>query len=359
MSAQPAPPQAPTASAVARRKAEDIRKFANAASAVCHTLLGANVTRVEAPGGRRKSMRVFCDDQPVIVTRRRQAQRARLEVTALHAMHARGAPVPKVLAFDGLWLIQEDLGGQRLPQLLDGATQKKGEAWLDAALGGLAACHAAARDAHLERTGVVIGREAKWLAQLIGIPTPLGKALDLAPPPLPEREIAEFLRVRQPSFLKWDARPGNAIGRDDGTVSWFDWEHSGCRNPTDDLAWLLGDEFIPDWPRVEQRLLKRHLPAFATEELNGDEAAAYLATFGTFHMCMRLTIILTFKRGGPWWDWDDALARDTVGIAHAAAQATCKRAARWAQRAPLTEALAPWLESLIERMPEPNKPDDA
>lgn len=357
MSADEAAPAPAQARPGARGKAAELRQFTNAAAAVCETLLGAKVTRVEAPGGRRKSVRVFCDDQPVIVTRRRNPQRARLEVTALHAMHARGAPVPQVLAFDGLWLVQEDVGGQRLPQLLDGTTQKKGEAWLNAAVSGLAACQQAGRDARLERTGVVIGRDPKWITQLITIPTHLGKALDLAPPTLPLQELADFLAVRQPSFLKWDARPGNAAGRDDGTVAWFDWEHSGCRNPTDDLAWLLGDEFVPDWPRVEQRLLKRHLPAFDTEALNGDEAAANLAVFGTFHMCMRLTIILTFKRDGPWWNWDRALARDTVGIARAAAEATCKRAARWAARAPLTEALAPWLERLIERIPEANKPD--
>lgn len=332
-----------------------MKVFTNAAVGACEALLGAKVTRVRAPGGKRKSIRAYLGDEPVIVTRRGNAQRSRLEVVALYAMHARGAPVPRVLAFDGIWLVQEDLGPDRLSQVLAGSTQKKGEAWLDAALSGLAECQRAGREAHLESGIAVIGRKSDWVRQLITIPAEVGKLLDLPPPALPEDELLDFLRVRRPSFLKWDARPGNAIAREDGTVAWFDWEHAGCRNPADDVAWMMGDEFVPDWPRVEQRLLKKHLEAFTDDEAGGaEETAAYLAAFGTFHMCMRLTMILTFKEGGPWWDSEAVLARDSVGITRESAVATCGRAARWAARAPLTEALAPWLERLLERIPEPN-----
>jgi aminoglycoside phosphotransferase (APT) family kinase protein len=340
--------------AKAEAKVKALRKFTRAAAGACETLLGAKVTRVEAPGGMRKSIRVYLGDEPVIVTRRRNLQRARLEVAVLHALHARGAPVPRVLAFDGIWLVQEDLGGRRLPQVLAEGTQKKGEAWLDAALSALAECQRAGREARLKGSVAVIGREAGWVRQLITIPTHLGRILDLPPPALPEQELLHFLRVRRPAFLKWDARPGNAIARDDGTVAWFDWEHAGCRNPPDDVAWMMGDEFVPDWPKAEKRLLKKHLPAFTDEATGAEETAAYLAAFGTFHMCMRLTMILTFKRGGPWWETETVLARDTVGITRESAEATCRRAARWAARAPLTEALVPWLEALLERMPEPN-----
>ncbi len=342
------------AKAKAEAKAKALRNFTRSAVAACETLLGAKVTRVEAPGGLRKSIRLYLGDEPVIVTRRRTLPRARLEVAVLHALHARGAPVPRVLAFDGIWLLQEDLGGRRLPQALAESTQKEGEAWLDAALSSLAECQRAGREAGLNNRVRVIGANPDWLRQLITMPKHLGRIVKLPPPRLPQRQLLHFLRVRRPAFLKWDARPGNAIAREDGTVAWFDWEHAACRNPPDDVAWMLGDEFVPDWPKAEKRLLKKHLPAFTDEATGAEETAAYLAAFGAFHLCMRLTMIFTFKRGGPWWNKETVLARDTVGITRESAEATCRRAARWAAGAPLTEALAPWFEALLERMPEPN-----
>ena len=340
--------------AKAEAKAKALRKFTRSAANACETLLGGKVTRVEAPGGFRKSIRLYLGDEPVIVTRRRTLQRGRLEVAVMHALHARGAPVPRVLAFDGIWLLQEDLGGRRLPQALAEDTQKKGEAWLDAALSALAECQRAGREAGLNKRVRVIGHQSPWLRQLITMPKHLGRIVKLPPPRLPQRQLLHFLRVRRPAFLKWDARPGNAIAREDGTVAWFDWEHAACRNPADDVAWMLGDEFVPDWPKAEKRVLKKHLPAFTDEATGAEETAAYLAAFGAFHLCMRLTMIFTFKRGGPWWNKETVLARDTVGITRESAEATCRRAARWAARAPLTEALAPWFEALLERMPEPN-----
>lgn len=342
------------ARAKAAKKIQAARQLARAAVAACQTLLDAKVTRVEAPGGLRKSIRLQLEDGSVIVTRRRSLKRARLEAMVLHALGARGAPVPKILAFDGLWMIQEDLGDQRLSQAFAESKKRKREAWLEAALTSLAECHRAGRDAGLERMVAVIGRKRGWLSRILTMPTHLGRYLNEPPPSYPQKELEEFLGIRRPAFIKWDARPGNAIAREDGTVAWFDWEHSGCRNQLDDLGWLMGDEFSPDFSSVEMKVLKKHLPDFIGDDEDPDEAMAYLSSFCTLHMCTRLTIIFAFKKGGPWWDAEGVLERDSVGVTRENAQALCQRAARWAARAPLMEPLAPWFEKLVDRLPEPN-----
>ena len=53
----------------------------------------------------------------------------------------------------------------------------------------------------------------------------------MPPPELDEPSLIALLRVKTPAFIKWDARPGNAIVNKNGTITWFDWEHCGCRSP--------------------------------------------------------------------------------------------------------------------------------
>ena len=171
--------------------------------------------------------------------------------------------------------------------------------------------------------------------------------LDL--PEIDRTALLQQIRVRKPRLIKWDARSGNAILRDDGAVAWFDWEHCGRRNRLDDLIWLLGDEFTPDLPEVEEQLLQLHLPAFA-DDLGTDEARSYIATFGSFHTCVRLELILENKDGDDWWEWDYCLARDKVGVTLEAAHRLCARGARWASWSPLTEPLVPWFGRVAERL---------
>ncbi|MBI4182481.1 MAG: phosphotransferase [Proteobacteria bacterium] len=285
----------------------------------------------------------------VIATRRRTPQRAELEAQVLRALRGQGAPVPAVLAYDGDWLIQEDLGRRRLSQALAAAAPGEGERWLDTALAGLAATQRAGRAAGLARRVVVIGARPDWIRTLIGGPERLAGHLGLPAPALDAEALGAALAVRAPRFIKWDARPGNAIAGDDGRLSWFDFEHCGCRNPLDDLAWLLGDEYVPDWPEAEARLLGKWLPGFAPEPRAGLE---YLMTFGVFHMCVRLALILSNKGEDPWWDWDYCLAGDKVGVVREAAVRTAGRAARWAAAAPLAAVLSPWLEAVGRRLAE-------
>ena len=348
-----APKAATQANDDAQREAakERATRIAQDAITACQTLLGVQVSGVDLPGGARDSIRVFYEDKSAIITRRKSLQRARLEASALYALRAHGADVPKVLAFDGIWLIQEDLGRRRLSQALREADPTEGEAWLEAALTSLAAAHRAGEAAGLDKIVVTIGGKPEWVTRLLDMPVRLGTLAGSPPPPLRVEELTRMLRVRRPRFIKWDARPGNATAREDGTVAWFDWEHSGCRNWLDDFGWLLADEYAPDLPEAEERLVERHLPSFIDREEDIDEARTYLTVFATIHSCVRISLILTSKKDKPWRDPKLTLAGDKVGVTREQCRNGLRRAARWAARTPVTEELAPWFEQLVDRLP--------
>ncbi|NQW53559.1 MAG: phosphotransferase [Rhodospirillales bacterium] len=297
----------------------------------------------------RRSVRLFLEDRSVIVTKRRAPARARLEAEVLQALSDQGAPVPGLLGFDGVWLIQEDLGSSRLSQALAAMHEAEAEGLLENAIAGLAAAQQAGRERGLDRQVVAIGKNADWIATLATIHRRIGEQLQLSAPALPTDRLVAQLRPQRPAFIKWDARPANAAIRADGAVAWFDWEHCGCRHPLDDVVWLLCDEYTPDLPKVEERLIGRILPWF----LNGsaqDVAYDYLMTFGALHGAMRLSLILTEKADGPWWDPARCLDLDSVGVTSEMALRLCRRSARWAARGSLTPELGNWFEEVAERL---------
>lgn len=326
-----------------------MKKLSAAATVACVRLLGEPVLYVENPGGRsRDSARVRLERGTVIATRRKSWQRSSLEFQVLRALGDRGASVPKVLAYDGAWIIQEDLGPTRLAQVIARTSPAECEHILNAALASLVEIHEAGRSAELHRKMSVLGDKPSWIKGLADTPNRIGRYLDAAAPYCCEAAIAKRLAVREPWFLKWDARPGNAIVRRNLSVAWFDWEHSGCRNRLDDLVWLLADEYLLDDAELEKRILQRHLQVFAPD-WERDDAISYLHTFGTLHMCARLALILKNKRSGPWWDEEYCLAHDKVRVTAKSAEGICRRAARWAAASPELKALAPWLGDLAER----------
>ena len=213
----------------------------------------------------------------------------------------------------------------------------------------LAQIHRIAEAAGLDQNVPSIGRDEPWLGGLLNQPVVISERARHTGSRARSGGAAAADSGQKPRLIKWDARCGNAILRDDGAIAWFDWEHCGRRNRLDDLIWLLGDEFTPDLPEVEEALLQLHLPAFA-DDLGIDEARSYIATFGSFHTCVRLELILENKDGDDWWDWDYCLARDKVGVTLEAAQRLCARGARWAAWSPLTEPLVPWFGRVADRL---------
>ena len=226
------------------------------ASDACLRILGRRPDDIDDPAAtQRKSVGAVVNGRRVFVSFRDSDARAALEAMVLDTLHQRGAPVPALLGTSGRWLIQESLGDVRLSRAFRGVTRREGVRLLDAALASLAEIHQIARSAGLAKQVYRIGDRPGWTDDLIATPQKIGAFLGVPPPPLETSGLRNRLAPGQPQFIKWDARPPNAMPRPDGTVAWFDWEHCGCRNPLDDVAWFLGDESIPDAPDIEEKLI--------------------------------------------------------------------------------------------------------
>lgn len=323
-----------------------------AAARACLDLLGFEPARIEYPGGdSRCSVRAVAGEKTYIVTRRKHAARAALEVGVLRELRAAGAPVPAVLACDSEWLIQEDLGERRLSAALRGSDVRSAGNWAARALGGLLLCQRAAEMANLSQRVAPIGVKPEWLTSLLSMPGRVAAQLDLPDPDIGAAITPEQLAPRRYSFVKWDARPGNALLVDDGAVGWVDWEHCGARDALDDLAWLLCDEYMPDHAGLESALLKRFLPLFALQSKRSPEdALVYLSRFGSLHTCMRLFLVLKYKGEGAWWSPKACELTDRIGVTAQAARRLCARGARWSRRWPGGERMSQFFSDADKRL---------
>ena len=315
---------------------------------LCAELLNTEVDDIEFPGGSsRDSIRVKIGAQGLIVTHRQSYQRARLESAALRILNQCNAPVPHLIAYRDNYLIQQDVGNQRLSQSMKAGSGEEVLALLDAALKSLAAIHDVGKDNEALKSFVELGHKPQWLDKFVRSAERLGEQLDLPAPSLQYDKLMTMLTVVQPSFIKWDARPGNAVVRDNGSVFWIDWEHCGRRHPLDDVAWLLTDEYTPFSADRESHHIGKILPAFAHGHSQPHE---YLRVFGTFHSCIRLAMILRFQARDGWWDYDKCLRLDSVGVVQELAMRVAHRGAEWAQHSALTKVLVPWFDALQVRL---------
>jgi hypothetical protein len=317
----------------------------------CGKLLGSRVTSMEFPGGKsRRSFRLLLEDrESVIASIRPTRHRAWTECKVLSELASRGALVPQLIADDGRrLLIQEEIPGIRLSQALHSRDESGVEQVLDAALTSLAQAHSAGSEAGLDTRLTSLGQSFKWMVGLLDRPAVIGNYLKIPAPRPRLKELETLLAIRKPRFVKWDSRPGNAMVRDDGKVYWFDWEHCGTRNRLDDVAWLLADEYVPDCPEVEERLIEKHIGNFA-DDLSIDEAKQYLSAYGVFHLCVRLGLICKYKVRGDWWNHEYCLAGDKVGVSWTSMLRVCRRGQRWASRNPYTAPLAGWFMAIADQ----------
>jgi aminoglycoside/choline kinase family phosphotransferase len=333
MQAQPTPP--------------DRREIAEA----CARLLRQKIFDVARTAkGRRRSFRVQLADRTVIATHRESADRGRLEAFALGELHRYGAPVPAMVAFGDGWLVQEDLGEWRLSGTLAQTDSRERREWMERGLDSLGAVHEAARRAELADKVPPLGQTAAWRAGLIAMPGRIAKRLGEALPALDGAALDRAIAADAREFVKWDARPGNAIVKGDGAIGWIDWEHCGARAALDDLAWFLGDEYVDLAAEDEAALLEKYLPRFAPGRAPADAIRA-LASFGVFHSSVRLALILHHKSDGAWWDLTMCLADDKVGVHKDCALAVARRAARWAEMGgQATAPLGPWFARVGDRL---------
>lgn len=326
------------------------------AARACHLLMGLEPVRIEYPGGTsRCSVRAVAAQKSYIVTRRKHAARAVLEAGVLSELRAAGAPVPAVLAYDGEWLIQEDLGDRRLSVALGPADARSVGNWMAGAAGGLLLCQRAAEKVKLSDRVAPIGVKPEWLTALLSTPGRVAEQLGLPDPDIGSVITPEQITPRRLSFVKWDARPGNALLVDDGTdvaaAAWVDWEHCGARDALDDLAWLLCDEYMPDHAGLESAVLKRYLPLFALlSKRSLEDALVYLSHFGSLHTCMRLFLVLKHKGEGGWWSPEVCERTDRVGVTAQAARRLCSRGARWSRRWPGGERMSKFFSDAEQRL---------
>jgi len=315
------------------------------------TILGHKVTSVEYPGGKsRESYRMLFDDaDSIIATRRDDLDRARIEVQTLRALNKHNARVPLLLGTNHSHiLLQQEIRGSRLSQMLKTADETQCKQLLSSALSALAHVQKSATEENLESVVDALGDEEDWLVGLVERPEIIGDYLEEPAPELDFASLVRRLSIVEARFIKWDARPGNALVNEDSEVFWFDWEHAGKRNRMDDVAWILGDEFVPDYPDVEKSLIQTFVPEFAGP-MAVDDAREYLMAYGTFHLVVRLGLILKYM-DGEWWDLDYCIDGDKVGVTLVCAQRLCKRGARWAAQCELTSKLAPWFQRIESRL---------
>ena len=274
--------------------------FVDEAIASCERLLGQKPSEAKLHRPDSQSVRLYVGDETAIATRRKTSERAELEVGVLKELRDNGAPVPEVPAYDGIWLLQEDVGGDRLSRKIYKTWESECERWLEIALTSLSRVHSAAAVAGLQDRVFEIGAKPDWLRQFIDTPRRIGRFLDVPCPKLDNHRLFYTLNVLGRSFVKWDARPANAAAREDWTIAWYDWEHCGCRNRLDDVAWLIADESVPDWPVSESRLLETHIKYFDEGHYPGGPYT-YLRVFGSLHMSVRLSILIKgMMRRGEW-----------------------------------------------------------
>ncbi len=316
--------------------------------AICTDLLKTEVDRVEFPGGSsRDAVRVKVAQHSVIVTKRASLRRAQLESVVLRMLNGKAAPVPHLIACREHVLIQQDMGNHRLSERLNGSDVVKTGALLGAALNSLSAIHEAGKVTEQLQSIIVLGDKSQWLRTFISSADRLGALLGVPAPALESDMLMDLIRVDQTTLIKWDARPGNAIVADDGSVFWIDWEHCGRRHPLDDVAWLLADEYTPFFPELESELIAKVLPTFAYG-YSEEQAQEYLRVFGTFHSCIRLAMIVKHQAKSGWWKLEKCLEFDRVGVVRKLAMQSCRRATHWSGSSRLTQDLVPWFDDILK-----------
>ena len=327
-------------------------KFDRELATQCEQLIGNRVVSMQYPGGSsRDSVRlVLKHGAPVFVSKRSRKPKADIERLVLKTVYAEGANVPRLIATNGqTLLIQEEITGLRLSQAIHKQSSDIIFSHLDNALESLSVIQKAGSENDLDEKLPTLGDNDDWLQQFLLRPQVLGDFFNIPCPALDLHALQQLLAMRQPRFVKWDSRPGNAIVKNDNQVFWIDWEHSGTRNRLDDVVWLLADEFIPHRPNVEKKLLEKHILNFA-DDLSADEASEYFFALGTFHLVIRMGLIYKYKKDGSWWSYDKCLAGDKAGVTLKNMLRICKRGKRWAAQSTYTQPLSQWFSKIESQL---------
>ncbi|WP_350333055.1 phosphotransferase [Coralliovum pocilloporae] len=319
--------------------------------AVCQHLCKSPESLAPLGGEARDVWRVSFAGRPSLVLMYRKVrQRAVLERNVLVHLRKAGLSVPKVHAAQGHWLVTEDLGDLRLPLVLSQKSRHQQQILIEKALQSLLTLQKLGHQIGLSEKVAPIGKSASWVSNLSNAPRKLARLAQVEPSPALDLDgIHQLLTCTERRFIKWDARLGNAMVGEGGTIRWFDFEHCGTRDPLDDLAWFFGDETLPNDLVQDDFIFEEILPAFCRHR---PQAAGqrYLRVMATLHMCIRLSNILIKKDGRLWWDNQACLDNDSILVTESGFAALCQRAASWAGRDKLTAPLVEWLLDLPDHI---------
>jgi len=311
-----------------------------AVAKISEQIFAMPVERVTAPGGKtRESLRVHFSNRTIVATQRSYPGRMRLEVEVLKRLTEHGAPVPKFLNGNERIFFQQDVGSRRLSGEMMNANDTGKIDIAARAFDSLLKIREAGEKSGLADIVPALGTDEKWVKGFLGTSVRTSKKFDIAPPTVDFQELTDRLHVPATTFLKWDARPGNASIGAKGQVFWFDWEHCGKRQGMEDFAWLAGDEFWPVGCDDAVKILEELLPK---DRAKGD--LEYLGLFITFHIIQRLTIIhRRFTKAG-WVDAEKAMKYDKIGVDPELGRRLCRHGSGWADRSELTRPMLRWFE---------------
>ncbi|NKB51489.1 MAG: phosphotransferase [Rhizobiaceae bacterium] len=336
--------------AEAARKVSDIfdQDRSSQVEALSKKVFGRVPERVAFPGGTSRS--AFIADMgraPFVFAKREDKEDAQLEGIVLRTLGPSGY-VPKLKAVVENWVVQEFIAGERLPVVMDNTPNMADREKLVAdSLESLVHIHEQAHASNLHHRVPRIGTAENWLWNRTGAAKRISKTINIPAPELDREKLVELMDVKRDEFIKWDARPGNAMVTDD-RVLWFDWEDCGRSKALDDLAFVLCDEWMNLDAEAEERLLETYFPFF-NRSLSPQAGQLYLRLFGVTHMILRIRMAQKLHaRKDEWWDRDYCLQGDKVGVTAEEMGRQVRRIRRWADGIEQFGTLLPWLDDVAD-----------
>ena len=322
-------------------------------------LTGLKVSKFSFPGLKRRDKRgnfvmliTACNGIEYILSFRSSLKLASVEEIALRNLSKESAPVPKLINRTGSWLLQEYISGPRLSEVLGRGKLDQSYDILETAISSLLQIQDLARKIGLGKHMKPICNSHAWRNERTGWLTSLADVSNSSLPKLNEEQINSVLTVKPTSFVKWDARPGNAILTKNAKVIWFDWEHCGCRAGIDDLIWFLTDEWLNLSSISEEKIISEYITNFSESELCSSREQ-YMWVFGTIQMCGKLFKILNQKKiKSGWVDRDFCLQFEQMGVTLRESRTLASKIIRWSSRDKLTAPISGWMQNIYDQLPE-------
>ena len=312
-------------------------------------VFGRPPRRVAFPGGTsRSAFIVDMGDGLWVFADRGEVVDAQQEGIVLRTLGQSGL-VPKMKAVADEWVVQEYIEGTRLPVVLDQTEDMgKREQLVSDALESLLHVQELAHQKSMQHRMPKVGVADKWLWNRTGAAKRISRKAGIRPPELDRQKLVDLMDVKRDEFVKWDARPGNAMVTENGTV-WFDWEDCGRSKALDDLGFVLCDEWTALDAESETRLKNRFLPLY-NKSMSYERAEHYLHLFGVTHCLLRLRMAQKLReRDGAWWDRDYCLEGDKVGVTETETKRLVDRARRWADGVAEWKPILPWLDDVAAK----------